>query len=48
MDFMARQQTSLANARTLLSFTKTSQYSLVSGTAHFEVNKLSHLIQVAI
>lgn len=42
-DYLARQRTSLANDRTLLSYIRTSLYFLVSGTALFEVNKLSHI-----
>lgn len=42
-DFLARQRTALANERTLLSYIRTSLYFLVSGTALFEVNKLSHV-----
>lgn len=42
-DFLARQRTTLANDRTLLSFIRTSLYFLVSGTALFEVNNLSHI-----
>ncbi|WP_111669653.1 DUF202 domain-containing protein [Algoriphagus litoralis] len=45
-DYLARQRTSLANDRTLLSFIRTSLYFLVSGTALFEVNKLSHVRQL--
>jgi len=42
-DYLARQRTSLANDRTLLSFIRTSLYFLVSGTALFEVNNLSQI-----
>ena len=42
-DYLARQRTSLANERTLLSYIRTSLYFLVSGTALFEVNTLSHV-----
>ncbi|WP_111317392.1 YidH family protein [Algoriphagus chordae] len=42
-DFLARQRTTLANNRTLLSFIRTSLYFLVSGTALFEVNQLDHV-----
>lgn len=42
-DYLARQRTSLANERTLLSYIRTSLYFLVSGTALFEVNKLAHV-----
>lgn len=48
MELMARQKTSLAKDRTLLSFTRTSQFFLVSRPTQFEVDKLSHVIQVAI
>jgi putative membrane protein len=44
-DYLARQRTALANDRTLLSFIRTSLYFLVSGTALFEVNNLSHVRQ---
>lgn len=44
-DHLARQRTALANDRTLLSFIRTSLYFLVSGTALFEVNNLSHVRQ---
>lgn len=42
-DFLARQRTTLANNRTLLSFIRTSLYFLVSGTALFEVKELNHV-----
>lgn len=42
-DYLARQRTSLANDRTLLSYIRTSLYFLVSGTALLEVNALSHI-----
>lgn len=42
-DYLAIQRTSLANERTLLSYIRTSLYFLVSGTALFEVNNLSHV-----
>jgi putative membrane protein len=42
-DYLARQRTTLANDRTLLSFIRTSLYFLVSGTALFEVDNLSHI-----
>lgn len=42
-DYLARQRTALANDRTLLSYIRTSLYFLVSGTALFEVNNLSHI-----
>lgn len=42
-DYLARQRTTLSNKRTLLSFIRTSLYFLVSGTALFEVEKLSHV-----
>ncbi|REG94676.1 YidH family protein [Algoriphagus antarcticus] len=42
-DFLARQRTTLANDRTLLSFIRTSLYFLVSGTALFEVKELDHV-----
>jgi len=42
-DYLARQRTTLANDRTLLSFIRTSLYFLVSGTALFEVNELDHV-----
>ncbi|GAB3225988.1 DUF202 domain-containing protein [Algoriphagus aestuariicola] len=45
-DYLARQRTSLANERTLLSYIRTSLYFLVSGTALFEVNKLAHVSQL--
>ncbi len=45
-DYLARQRTSLANERTLLAYIRTSLYFLVSGTALFEVNKLSHVSQL--
>lgn len=42
-DYLARQRTTLANDRTLLSFIRTSLYFLVSGTALFEVKELDHV-----
>ncbi|MCH7400500.1 YidH family protein [Belliella kenyensis] len=42
-DYLARQRTTLANDRTLLSYIRTSLYFLVSGTALMEVNVLSHI-----
>ncbi|WP_339865731.1 DUF202 domain-containing protein [uncultured Algoriphagus sp.] len=42
-DYLARQRTTLANNRTLLSFIRTSLYFLVSGTALFEVKELDHV-----
>lgn len=42
-DYLARQRTSLANERTLLSYIRTSLYFVVSGTALFEVKNLSHI-----
>ncbi len=42
-DYLARQRTSLANDRTLLSFIRTSLYFLVSGTALFEVKNLERV-----
>jgi putative membrane protein len=42
-DYLAIQRTKLANDRTLLSYIRTSLYFLVSGTALFEVNNLSHI-----
>ena len=42
-DYLARQRTTLANDRTLLSFIRTSLYFLVSGTALFEVKNLAHI-----
>jgi putative membrane protein len=45
-DYLARQRTTLANERTLLAYIRTSLYFLVSGTALFEVNKLSHISQL--
>lgn len=42
-DYLARQRTTLANDRTLLSYIRTSLYFLVSGTALMEVNVLSHV-----
>lgn len=42
-DYLARQRTSLANERTLLAYIRTALYFLVSGTALFEVNNLSHI-----
>jgi putative membrane protein len=45
-DYLARQRTSLANERTLLAYIRTSLYFLVSGTALFEVNKLSHISEL--
>ena len=42
-DYLARQRTTLANDRTLLSFIRTSLYFLVSGTALFEVKTLDHV-----
>lgn len=45
-DYLARQRTTLANDRTLLSYIRTSLYFLVSGTALFEVNKLAHISQL--
>lgn len=45
-DYLARQRTALANDRTLLSYIRTSLYFLVSGTALFEVNTLSHVSQL--
>ncbi|MDF2159289.1 DUF202 domain-containing protein [Algoriphagus sp. CAU 1675] len=40
-DLLARQRTTLANDRTLLSYIRTSLYFLVSGTALFEVENLN-------
>lgn len=45
-DYLARQRTTLANNRTLLSFVRTSLYFLVSGTALFEVKELTHVRQL--
>ena len=42
-DYLARQRTTLANDRTLLSYIRTSLYFLVSGTALMEVNVLNHI-----
>ncbi|GMQ27687.1 DUF202 domain-containing protein [Algoriphagus confluentis] len=42
-DYLARQRTTLANDRTLLSYIRTALYFLVSGTALFEVKNLSHI-----
>ncbi|MCH7396866.1 DUF202 domain-containing protein [Belliella sp. DSM 107340] len=42
-DYLARQRTTLANDRTLLSYIRTSLYFLVSGTALMEVKVLSHV-----
>ncbi len=42
-DYLARQRTTLANDRTLLSFIRTSLYFLVSGTALFEVRNLDRI-----
>lgn len=42
-DYLARQRTTLANDRTLLSYIRTSLYFLVSGTALMEVNALEHV-----
>lgn len=42
-DYLARQRTTLANDRTLLSYIRTSLYFLVSGTALMEVNVLHHI-----
>lgn len=42
-DFLARQRTTLANDRTLLSYIRTSLYFLVSGTALFQVKGLNHI-----
>ena len=45
-DYLARQRTTLANDRTLLSYIRTALYFLVSGTALFEVNELDHVRQL--
>ncbi|MGM0946056.1 MAG: DUF202 domain-containing protein [Bacteroidota bacterium] len=45
-DFLARQRTTLANDRTLLSYIRTSLYFLVSGTALFEVKNLEHISEL--
>jgi putative membrane protein len=42
-DFLARQRTTLANDRTLLSYIRTALYFLVSGTALFQVKELDHV-----
>ena len=45
-DYLARQRTTLATDRTLLSYIRTALYFLVSGTALFEVNELDHVRQL--
>lgn len=42
-DYLARQRTSLANDRTLLSYIRTSLYFLVSGTALVKVEDLENV-----
>ncbi|WP_194777859.1 YidH family protein [Pararhodonellum marinum] len=42
-DYLARQRTTMANDRTLLSYIRTSLYFLVSGTALMEVEVLDHI-----
>lgn len=42
-DYLARQRTSLANERTLLSYIRTSLYFLVSGTALMKVEDLANV-----
>ncbi|MGY6560354.1 MAG: YidH family protein [Nitritalea sp.] len=42
-DYLARQRTTMANDRTLLSYIRTALYFLVSGTALIEVKALDHV-----
>lgn len=42
-DYLARQRTTLANDRTLLSYIRTSLYFLVSGTALIKVEDLENV-----